>query len=116
MDRLVEQLAVLRNEMADIKSQIMVVEQDIIAQTPGQKLEGTTKTEWGSVTNRLTRKLDYDAYLDLEDTILESVKFVELKPTISLKKLRLAEAVNPDMVAACVTVKPAKPAIKIKGM
>ncbi len=46
----------------------------------------------------------------------ENMSFVDLKPTINLKNLRMLERIDPDVVAQCVTTKPAKPSIKIEGV
>ncbi|MGP8337845.1 MAG: hypothetical protein ACT6FC_06395, partial [Methanosarcinaceae archaeon] len=104
----------LREQLSDIKTQIMIVEQDIIAQTPGQKLEGTTPTAWGSITNKLNRKLDYDNYMNNVESLPVECQFVDLKPTINLKRLRIAELVNHSFVDSCITIKPARPTINIK--
>ena len=42
------------------------------------------------------------------------MQFVTLKPSIDLFKLRAIEMIDPALVAKCVTVKPAKTAIKIE--
>lgn len=64
------------------------------------------------VTSKLNRSLDFPAYqaLDLGDNLA----FVTLKPEIDLKRLRAIEMVDPAIVASCVTVKPAKPSIKVE--
>jgi hypothetical protein len=65
-----------------------------------------------SVTNRLTRKLDYAAYKKIRDQIPEGCDFVEYQPKINLAKLRHIEATMPALAAQCITTKPAKSSIR----
>jgi len=84
-----------------------------------QQVEGTKSLQHDlykvSVSNKLTRKLDYELYQQLITPLLDAAQFVTLKPEIDLKKLRVAESIYPDIVAKVVTTKPAKPEIKITG-
>ena len=76
-----------------------------------KKLEGTeTKATDGfkiSVTSKLTRKLDYEAYQGL------GLDFVDMVPKINLTNLRVYEKTNPALVAECITSKPAKTSVKV---
>ena len=76
-----------------------------------KKLEGTeTHATDGfkiSVTSKLTRKLDFDSYVGL------GLDFVDMVPKINLANLRVYEKTNPELVAVCVTSKPAKTSIKV---
>lgn len=115
MDK-IKQLIELRQEQATLKLVIAALEQDIIKEVPNQKLEGTTKTEWGSVTNKLSRKIDIDIYQKGISQIPAKYHFVEFTPKIDLKKLRAAEGEHHKFVADCITVKPAKAVLKIKAV
>lgn len=91
-------------------------EDDLLAALGQQKMEGTTTTATDgykiTVTAKLTRKLDYDRYQQMG--LPENLQFVKYKPEIDLKRLRAIEMVDPALVASCVTVAPAKPAIKLE--
>jgi len=102
MDK-IKQLVELRQEQTALKQAIAVLEQDIIKEVPDQKLEGTTKTEWGSVTNKLTRKIDMDAYQKGISQLPAKYHFVEFTPKIDLKKLRVAEGEHGNFVSNCIT-------------
>lgn len=116
MKKEIELLTVLRKKQNKLKTVIARLEAEIIASVPDLELEGTTKTDWGSVTTKLTRKLDYTAYQVMvkREQIPEDLQFVSLQPKIELKKLRTIELVNPAFVECCVVIKPAKATIKIK--
>ena len=94
---------------------ILKIENQIITMIP-PKLEGSQTIPLDgyrlSVTSKLNRKLDFDAYQALD--LPENMQFVNMKPTIDLFKLRAIERLDPALVARCVTVKPAKTAIKIE--
>jgi len=80
--------------------------------------EGTDKVEAGifkiTVTSKLTRTLDYEAYKAIEEGLPVGVRCVDLKPAINLKKLRALEMVDPDLPAHFISVKPAKAAVKVE--
>jgi len=82
------------------------------------KIEGTeTKAVDGfkiSVTTKLNRNLDIGAYQDLQ--LPENMSFVDFKPSINLKNLRMIERIDPALVAKCITTKPGKPSLKIEGV
>jgi len=98
------------------KAERITIEADLISAVNPAKLEGTeTRATDGfkiKITNKLNRSLDYDRYLSLD--LPHQMQFVDHKPTINLKTLRVVEKVDPALVAQCVTVKPAKPSIKIE--
>ena len=97
------------------KDEVLRIEKLILDYAP-EKLEGSqTLHPTGfkiTITHKLTRKLDYDTYQALD--IPENIQFVNLKPSIDLPRLRTIERIDPVLVAQCVTVKPAKTAIKIE--
>lgn len=113
MEEKIKLLTQLREKQDKIKAVILNLEAEIISDIPDLKLEGTTKQPWGSVTTKLTRKLDYEAYKKNVKTLPEKQQFVTLTPKIDLKIMRLALLVNSDIVTSCITIKPAKPIIKI---
>lgn len=80
--------------------------------------EGTDKAETDqykiTVTNKLTRTLDYPAYLAIETDIPEGIRCVKLKPELDMKKLRAMEMVRPGFSAQFVTSRPAKPSVKVE--
>jgi len=114
MESLCKKLLVAKQAEAEAKAHRLEIEKEIISVIslppegtrnffpPGYQL---------TVTTKYRRKLDYTAYL--KSNVSETQTFVELKPSINLKWLRLTEKRNPDLVANCVTTYPAKPAIKI---
>lgn len=101
---------------AAAKEDRLMVEAELLSAIKPTKVEGTeTKATDGykvSVTTKLSRSLDYDRYQALE--LPDNMAFVDLKPSINLKNLRMIERLDPALVAQCVTVKPAKPSIKIE--
>ena len=82
------------------------------------KPEGVDKTATErfvvTVTNKMSRTLDYPAYLAVEQTLPEGLRFVTLKPEIDLKKLRALELANAQIPAQFITTKPAKASVKIE--
>ena len=93
-------------------------EAELIKAMKPKKLEGVeTKATDGfkiSVSSKLTRKLDYNAYQELK--LPENMGFVDLKPAINLKNLRMIERIDPALAAKCITSKPAKPSLKVEGV
>lgn len=107
----------LKEQENIIKEQRIEVENDIAA-IVATKEEGTDKAEVGSfkvtVTSKLTRSLDYPAYLAIENDIPAGLRCVDLKPTLNLKILRAMEMANPDIIPVFVTTKPAKSSVKVE--
>lgn len=117
LERLCYDLMLLKKEekaVADIRIDV----ENQIAQMVSTKEEGTDKAEAGefkiTVTSKLTRTLDYPAYLAIENDIPAAFRCVDLKPAINLKKLRTLEMSNPDLIPVFVTTKPAKSAVKVE--
>ena len=98
----------------------LAAESELVQAVANDKMEGSKTTatpDWKiTVSNKLTRSLDYQAYQSISATLPPNLQFVDLKPEINLTKLRHVEAIDPAIVAQCVTVKPAKPSITIKPM
>jgi len=116
MKELCSQYILAKAAEAAAKNHRLSIEAEIIKAFNTDKLEGTeTKAIAGfkvSVTSKLTRTLDYEQYQSLG--LPENLGFVDMTPSINLKNLRVIERVDPSLVARCITVKPAKPSIKIE--
>ena len=102
-----------RNERVDIESRIIEI--------TGHKEEGSQTHEAGdwkvSVTGKLNRKLDADAWHMIEDSIPEDLRPVRYSPSLDTKGLRYLEQNEPDVykrVAQAIETKPAKPAVEVK--
>lgn len=65
-----------------------------------------------TIIRKLTRSLDHEAYLAMGVNPMNT--FVNYKPTIDLKMLKVFEITSPVMIASCVTSKPAKTAVKVE--
>lgn len=116
-ETLCEQLIAAKFEEDQAKMRSIEIEKQL-AQFVGKKEEGTDKETYGkyvvTVTSKLTRTLDYPAYLAIENDIPEGVRCVRMKPELDLKKLRAMEMVRPGFSAQFVTTKPAKPSVKVE--
>ena len=112
---LCQDLIAAKEYAAEAREEVLRIENEILDLAP-EKLEGSqTLPTPGfklTLTHKVSRKLDYDAYQALD--LPESMEFVTLKPSIDLFKLRAIERLDPAMVAQCVTTKPAKTAIKVE--
>lgn len=117
---LAAQLVAAKAEEEQARERRVVVEKAIEAAMPSDKLEGSTsKAIPGykiTVTRKLTRSLDIEAYMAVKDALPKGVDFVVLKPSIDTKGLRVAEKVAPEVVTACITTKPAKTAVAVKAI
>ena len=96
------------------------IEEEIIAIT-GCREEGSQTYAAGdwkiTVTGKLTRKLDADAWARIESSIPEAMRPVKYAPILDTKGLRYLENNEPDiyrLVAKAIETKPAKPAVSIK--
>lgn len=91
-----------------------------IASMVATKAEGAEKAATESfrvtVTSKLSRTLDYPAYLAIEGKLPEGVRCVDLKPSLNIKKLRALEALDPDLPSHFVTSKPAKATVKVEAI
>jgi hypothetical protein len=105
----------LKKRQRELADKVLKLEEEI-ANSMNLKLEGTTTTETNifkiSVTTKITRKLDYDAFLALG--IPEAQSFVELKPQLNLTAFRAYSTFEPEKAASCVTSSPAKTSIKVE--
>jgi hypothetical protein len=99
-----------KTERIDLETKIA----DIVA----VKEEGVDTLNVGrftiSVTSKLSRKLNYVAYQDVEASLPEGLRCVDLKPSINMKKLRALELVDPGISAMFITTKPSKAAVKVE--
>jgi len=96
------------------------IEQEIIDQT-GCKQEGSETHKAGeykvTVTGKLTRKLDAEAWAQIESRIPEELRPVSYAPKLETKGLRYLEEKEPEVyriVAQAIETKPAKPAVQVK--
>lgn len=98
------------------KEERLQAEANLLAAFSPQAVEGTENKETDgfkiSVSSKLTRKLDYKAYQELN--LPDNLSFVDLKPNINLKNLRATDRLDPALSAYCVTTKSAKPSIKVQ--
>lgn len=86
-----------------------------------QKTEGSVTTELPSghkvtVTNKLTRSLDFDAFARVRDQISPALQPIKVKEVLDEAGVKWLANNEPDVyaiVAACLTVKPAKPGFKV---
>ena len=115
MKALCKQLIEAKTAEAAAKTHRLQIEQAILDSLTDLPLEGTKSHKQGgyklTVTTKCKRKLDYKAYTNLD--LPNNLSFVDLKPSLNLKKMRAIEMVDPDLVAKCVTVFPAKASIKV---
>ena len=106
-----------QEEVAKRQRQILEAQMAAMVAT---KDEGTDKACAGryriTVTSKLNRALDYDAYQAVEAQIPEGLRCVRMKPEIDLAKLRAMDLARPGFSAQFVTTKPAKPAVKIEEL
>jgi len=106
----------IKKKEKELRKKVIAVENEIISAMGNLKLEGTTTTETNifkiSVTTKITRKLDYDAFLALG--VPEAQSFVELKPQLNLTLFRAYSLFEPEKAASCVTSTPAKTSIKVE--
>ena len=109
----------LKNQEIDLKERRGMLEMQL-AEIVATKDEGTDKAEAGryriTVTSKLNRALDYEAYQALEAQIPEGLRCVRMKPEIDLAKLRAMDLARPGFSAQFVTTKPAKASVKIEEM
>ena len=112
-------LAAKRSEDSAREDRVCI-EEEIIALT-GCREEGSQTHDAGdwkiTVTGKLTRKLDADAWARIEPIIPEAMRPVKYVPTLDITGLRYLENNEPDiyrLVAKAIETKPAKPAVSIK--
>lgn len=111
-------LASCKEKENEFKQKRISIEESI-AELLVTKSEGTDKATAGeyviTVTSKLTRTLDYEAYLAIEQGLPEGVRCVVLKPELDLKKLRALEMVDPSLPPHFITTKPAKASVKVEA-
>ncbi len=94
----------------------LTAEFELLAALGPLKPEGTNKFSDSrfkvTVTTKLNREIDLDKYEAL--SLPEPLRFVDYVAKLNLTKFRHIEAVDPSLVTACVTTKPAKPNIKVE--
>ncbi len=117
IDDLCKQLAYHRAQMAREKAAALEIEQELDSLAAGVD-EGSRKFAGDffvvTVTRKLTRKLDIEAYLAIKDGLPPGCDPVEYVPKLVLKKLRHLDAVDPTISEEFLTIKQAKSSIKIE--
>jgi len=115
---MIEKYLAAKKAMEEAKQLLAEAEKSLIDSMGKLKLEGTTSSKVDgykiTVTTKLKRKLDHEAYKLLG--LPENLQFVKYPPEIDLTKLRHIEAVDPAIVAMCVTIEPAKTSIKVEAI
>lgn len=96
-------------------------EESLIELLSFSKLEGsaTEKTPAHKITltAKLDRKLDMDAYLAIEHQLPQDMRPVKTKVELDMKGVKWLEEKAPQyyaIVAPCITTKPAKTAVKVE--
>ena len=116
MKELCEKLIRAKEVEAFARQARIEAEEAIIKEFGKLKPEGTTTKTDGfykvAVTTKLGRELDYEAYQALD--LGPDFGFIDLKPSINIKRLRMMEAIDPALVARCVTSKPLKTSVKVE--
>jgi hypothetical protein len=120
LESLAEQWREAKRAEDEARDRRVEIESRIIEQT-GVKEEGSQTHSAGDwkikVTGKLNRKLDADAWADVEPSIPEDLRPVSYTPKLETKGLRYLEANEPDvyrMVARAIETKPDKPAVEVK--
>ena len=115
---LIYQLLAAKAQEETAKANRIKAENALSDAVQNNNLEGSKTVQKGNykvtVTNKISRKLDFGKYQDIRERIPEQAQFVDFKPAINLKKLRHLEATMPELVAECITSSPAKTAVKIE--
>ena len=122
-EQVMQSYAVTILDLKDREDAARAQRQELEARLAGMiatKDEGADKAEAGryriTVTSKLNRALDYEAYRALEAEIPEGLRCVRMKPEIDLAKLRAMDLARPGFSARFVTTKPAKASVKIEEM
>jgi len=115
--RLKEEERIAKERIDEVDSLIINA---IVANTGSLPEEGTASQKTDkfkiSVTTKLTRALDYEAYRAVEEGIPESVRCIDLEPKINPKKLRAIDLVKPGFSAQFITTKASKPTVKVEAL
>lgn len=118
ISELAADLIAVKEVEAVAKKMRLAAEERLLAALSGAKTEGTVTHRTAyykiAVIYKVTRHLDFDKYMALD--LPGNLQFVDMCPTINLARLRHIEAVDPGLVASCVTIKPAKASIKVEGV
>ena len=125
LKKTITQLMKVKAEENELKVQRIKLEEeieDILWNKPGV-LEGSVSSKNKeetlkiTVTRKLDRKLDEKLYEQHKDDLPEGVDPVDMKPKLSIKRLKAIQEANPGAYDICtyfITTKPAKTAVKIE--
>lgn len=118
---LVNQLIQARKAESDANKLRVHIESELIALL-GVKAEGSQTHDCGmfrlTITGKLSRTIDWDAYDQVQEKIplnLRPVKTVRALDERGVKYLQANEPELYSILAAAITVKPAKPSVEVKG-
>lgn len=119
---LIERLHRLKEAEAEARAARLDAEDDLIeALALPDKEEGSMTRTFGpwkvTVTNKLTRNFDPDAWAEVCDQVPANLRPVRMRLELDVKGLRWLADNRPDIykiVSRCVTTKPAKTAVTIK--
>lgn len=116
---LAREIMTLKEQECGAKEQRQAKEKELAALI-ATKDEGTDKAEAGpykiTITSKLTRTLNFEAYRAVEEQIPEGLRCVDMKPTLNLANLRAMDKARPGFSAQFITSKPASPGVKIELM
>lgn len=95
--------------------------EEAMIELAGVKTEGATKHDADgytvTITGKLTRTLDEDAWHAIVDQVPEELRPVRYKPALDLRGLRYLEQHEPvvyGIVSRAITTKPAKAGVEVK--
>lgn len=110
-----------KKEESDANKRRVAIEAQMLAHIQ-TKAEGSVTVEAGlfkvTAETKLTRSIDWDAYDAIKDKIEESIRPVKFKRELDATGCKWLETNKPEvyaLLAPCITVKPAKTAITVKG-
>ncbi len=122
LSTLLARLIEAKNLESDAKKGRLSIEAQIQELVINEKLEGS-KSESDddfsvTVTNGLTRSVDFDQLKALNDELPDNLKLIDYKPSLNLSNLRTLEKTANDAfmadVNSAITIKPKKPSVSIK--
>ena len=110
-------------EEENARDQRLYEEEILLGLVPLNKPEGSSTLKQGSykitLTAKLNRTLDADAYHAIVDQIPVDLRPVRYKAELDLKGIRYLENNEPDtyaLIAPCITTKPAKTSVKVEAL
>ena len=116
------QLAEIKAEEKAIREARIELEEALMLAVGNTQLEGAKTVSNDNlsvtVTNKVTRKCDFDRLMELDERMRDDLKLVQHKPSLNIKNLRdVYRVANEDfksLIDDAITVTPAKSAVTIK--